>query len=44
MTDLAYVPIPPGRKTKPQPGDKQYGRSKVTNGKSHFVEHDRRGP
>jgi hypothetical protein len=47
MTDLAvskYVPIPPGRKTKPQPGDKQYTRSRVTNGKSPFVENDKRGP
>jgi hypothetical protein len=47
MTDLAvskYVPIPPGRKTKPQPGDKQYTRSRVTNGKSPFVETDKRGP
>jgi hypothetical protein len=23
---------PPGRKTRPQPGDKQYGRSAVSNG------------
>jgi hypothetical protein len=32
------------RKTLPQPGDKQFGRSRVTNGKSPFVEVDKRGP
>jgi hypothetical protein len=42
MTTAALLHLT--RKTRPQPGDTRYGRSRVSNGKSPFVEADKRGP
>jgi hypothetical protein len=36
--------LPPKREVPPKRGDRQYGRSRVTNGKSNFVEEDGRSP